>query len=636
MNLNPLSRLSERRKITLSLIFLLLITFLIFSPAINNDFTNWDDPEYVTENTLIRDLSSRNLKKIFTEVFATNYNPLVFLSFAVEYHFFQLDPRIYHLTNVLIHGINVILVFGTIYALTKQIPPSLLTALFFGIHPLRVESVAWVAERKDVLMAFFFLSALMSYLFYLRAERKRFSWWLTTFILFLLAVLSKSAAVIFPAALFLFDSYHCRKLNPAVILEKIPFFTVSLIFGLIALEHAQTIPFLSEDNTLTGWQRLIFAAYQIGFYFWKTIFPVSLSARYPYRFNELTGLFCLAVLVYLFMFLVKWRNHHLFKVILWGGLFFLINIVLVLPISPRFAIALSDRYMYLPSIGLFFLMIQGIRYYWNHPLFNQRFLKSILISFFAVYTAWWGFLTFQRNLIWRDSEVLWTDVIQKFPQLPVAYQNRGEYFLRQKRYSEARRDFVKAVELYPQNALAYNNLGVILAEQNAPEGARDYFIRALSVDPYYIDALNNRGNAYILLKRWDLAKSDFDRVLSLNDQNVKGYVNRGHVYRLMKEFDLALKEFQKAQAINPGFAEIYLNRGTVYGQKGEYEKAIQDYSRAIEINPELILAYYNRAVVWALKKNWPLARGDFNHARRLGLGNQYVEQFQKIVSTQAQ
>ncbi len=246
-------------------------TLIVYFPSINNDFTNWDDPTYVTENSMIRDLKTDNLKAIFTKPVSLNYHPLTMLTLALDTKratkrkinqqtlLSELDAKPYHITNLLLHLLNTLLVFIFIYLLfKKKVIPAFIVALFFGIHPMHVESVAWIAERKDVLYSLFFLAGLIVYLKYL--EKLHLKYLIFAFILFLFSSLSKAVAVILPILFYAIDYYTGRKVNKRAIFEKIPFLIVSIIVGVAAIK-IQSGGALAKEGVVTFFQTFVFASY---------------------------------------------------------------------------------------------------------------------------------------------------------------------------------------------------------------------------------------------------------------------------------------------------------------------------------------------------------------------------------------
>ena len=277
--------------ITVLLILIILITFISFYPSLSNGFTNWDDTEYVTENPVIFNLNIENIKNIFDftneESYRTNilvkslYVPLTMLSFAVDHHFFKFNPFGYHLTNLILHLFNTIFVFWFIYLLRKNIFMAFFVSLLFGIHPMHVESVAWITERKDVLYSFFFLLSLISYVYYVR--KNHIILLIITFILFTLSLLSKPMAITLPVLLILIDFYEKRKFEKKTIFEKIPFFILSFIEVLISFKISSIYKTVKDSDV----QRSFFygvglAGYGFLFYIKKMFAPVNLSPIYPH------------------------------------------------------------------------------------------------------------------------------------------------------------------------------------------------------------------------------------------------------------------------------------------------------------------------------------------------------------------
>src|SRR6266571_3392951 len=270
------------KRTVLFLAVTLVLTVLSFSPSLDNGFTNWDDPGYVLENYSIRDLSQKNVANVFTSYLQGNYHPLTVLSYAVEYKFFQLDPKIYHITNLLLHVLNTTFVFWLIRLLTGRLETAAITAVLFGIHPLHVESVAWISERKDVLFSLFYLGSLISYVLSLTKVQDRVRYLIMSLVLFILSLLSKGVAVTLPLVLLLIDYYFKRTFTKKIFIEKIPFFLLSIGFGVIAILAQKSEGAIQTMTTYPFYDRLLIASYGIVTYLFKIFVPQQLSAFYPY------------------------------------------------------------------------------------------------------------------------------------------------------------------------------------------------------------------------------------------------------------------------------------------------------------------------------------------------------------------
>ena len=248
----------------IAICFIVIITFIVFFPSFKCGFTNWDDEDYVTKNSLVVS-NFIHVKEIFKTPVLLNYHPITMLTFALNYQFGKLNPVGYHLWNVLLHVLNTILVFVFIFIFTKRnLLMATIVALFFGIHPMHVESVAWVSERKDVLYVFFFLAALISYLYY--KEKGKPIWYSITLLLFILSCLSKAMAVVFPFVLILIDYYTADSISQIAIwkrktsIDKIPFFLISLVFGITAYVIQHNGKAMEFMNHFTSFQRLVLSS----------------------------------------------------------------------------------------------------------------------------------------------------------------------------------------------------------------------------------------------------------------------------------------------------------------------------------------------------------------------------------------
>lgn len=457
----------KKRVIAGCLLVLILITAsLVFSPILRNGFTNWDDSTYITRNPGIKDFSLSGIIHTCSSPYIQNYHPLTMLSYMVEYHFFGMNPLGYHITSLVLHILNCALVFWLVFLLSGSLFVTAIAATLFALHPLHVESVAWIAERKDLLYSLFSLIGFIAYIHYLK-KRKALYYCICLFVFFL-SLLSKAMAVTFPLALFLIDYIFKRKPDKGSFLEKIPFFVFSLIFLLVG-----SITFYARE-VWPGWscaaifRQAILAAYALTFYLYKILLPVGLSCLYPYpSINETSGFQYLVfpLIVAVIAALVAYSRRYTRKIV-FGSLFFLFTIFLALQISPFTNSVVADRYTYLASVGLFYLAGEGAR--WLYLRLNllvsikKSFLCVILIGLILVLSS----LSWQRCKVWKNSLTLWDDALQGYPNLPVAYYNRGNAYLEQKDYGKAIGDYDRAIQIAPDflfpyfaRAIAYERKG---------------------------------------------------------------------------------------------------------------------------------------------------------------------------------
>jgi len=305
-----------------------ILTFIAFSPILNNVFTNWDDMVYVTQNTLIKNLSLDGIRAIFKTPVSSNYHPVTILSYALNYRISELNPFSYMLTNLLFHIFNTVLVFCFIYLLSgKRTMLALFVSLLFGIHPMHVESVAWVSERKDVLFVFFLLLGLINYLNYLK--KPNLIKYLSLLFLFILSLLSKPAAVVFPVLLILVDYYLQRKTTvKKSFLEKLPFLVLALVLGIVTfrLQSAEAVS-LERFSFI---HRILFGTYGFVMYIIKLFVPIKLSALHPFPENGQMNFFYYITPIIIFGILGISYRLRKNRVFIFGLGFYLISILLVL------------------------------------------------------------------------------------------------------------------------------------------------------------------------------------------------------------------------------------------------------------------------------------------------------------------
>ena len=545
---------SAKNKVLLCALLIIILTFLSFSSSLDNDFTNWDDDRYVTENHLIRDLSWDSAKIIFVTSFQKAYSQsLALLSYSLEYRFFKLNPFIYHLDNVILHILNSLLVFYLILLLSENVSVSFVSALLFGVHPLHVESVAWVSERKDVLSTFFFLLTVICYLKY--RVRERVLYYGISLIFFAFALLSKAMVVTLPFILFLCDYLADRKFDRRVFSEKIPFFVLSGIFGVINLFVFKSADAIDSTRIFSLTKNILIAVRGVIFYLGKTIVPFNLSAIYPYprTVSIREPEFFFSLILFLILIVLLWYARRYTRKAIFGSLFFFITILPVLKLLPFSGAgsATSDRYMYIPSIGLFYMAGVVFHKVYTSNISYERERKAFLIFLLGLLIAAFSFLTYQRNDVWQNSKTLWSDVIINYPEALIAYANLGDAYFQEGDLDRSLEEYKKALEVDPDFALAHAGMGLIYGKRGFLMKAANEFEMALKVRPNDSETRNNLANTYLISKK----------------------------------FPLALKEYEKALKLNPDNVEAHYNAASAYEEIGQKNEAIDHYKRFVEIAP---------------------------------------------------
>jgi tetratricopeptide (TPR) repeat protein len=598
-----------------------LLTLLAFWPALGGGFTNWDDPGYVTENYLIRDVSPQGLRAIFSTYVEGNYHPLTVLSLALDYHLWRLQPRGYHATSVALHVLATLIAYWLVLLLTGSRVVAAFVAVFFGIHPLHVESVAWVSGRKDVLYAVFYLSGCVSYVQWIQQGRARAFYYAGTLVLFMLSLLSKGMAVTFPVALLLIDFLAGRRATiRRAILEKLPFFLLSVLFGIVAIIAQQakgalpTTPFPLLD-------RLLVACHGLLAYLVKGLVPTGLSAFYPYPVapgTPLPAAFYAAPLGVIGLAIAVYLLGRRSRGVGFGALFYLANVLLVLQVFPVGSAIIADRYTYLSYVGFGLMLAESLRLLagrigarsapvWVGGAVSLAVCAVLLIA-----------ATRARCEVWKSSDRLWSDVIRKHPNVEMAYKNRAVAAREAGRNEEAAADLERALALNPRDPEAWCNRGNVRFSKAQFDSALSDLDMAIRLDGRSAVSRNSRGAVYFSLGRLDEALADFDSALALKDAYPEAHLNRGNTLSLLKRYDRALADYDaylRMQRTNP---MAYYWRGLARRQTGDQVAAIGDFSEAIRLSPGLADAYFARSLALEARGDREAALRDGLQARALG------------------
>jgi len=620
-------------------ILILVVVYICFSPALSlkKEFTNWDDPGYVMDQPLIKNLSKANINTLFkpeTQVML-NYHPLTMITLAINYHYSKLNVRPYIRTNLFIHIINTLLVFVFLYLLSqKRFWVGALAALWFGIHPMHVESVAWVAERKDVLYCFFFLISCIAYIRYL--EKEKWIYLAGVFVLFILSCLSKAMAVPLPLVLILIDFYYQRKINLKVIAEKIPFLLLALWIGYNAtkIQAAQAI---AEYGIFTTIQRLMFAAYGFMMYWVKLFVPVHLSAFYPYPTTDATGgipfIFNIAPFVALlivtipFWLLYKQQDKKNFRIYVFGMGFFILMLALVLQFISVGAAIMADRYSYLPYIGAFFMIAMFV----DQWLEVQK-TKKITLVFVIAFSIVFIIACFNRVKIWTNTEILWTDVINKHPYIirqtgntvhvdqvgvEVAYKNRGNYYREHGMMDKAFEDYNMLVRAASKDALVYSNMGNMYALKKNFEKSLEMYSKAISLNPTIYDTFLNRGITYSTMGKHVEALSDFETALKLNPKETQLYVNIASERLNLGKYNESIEACNLLLGIQPDNSYAYFYRGTSYINMGKAVEGLADLQKSVSLKADNPNAWLNYSIALNQSGNYKAALDAAQKAKAL-------------------
>lgn len=534
------------------LLIILGFTAIAFFPVLKAEFLNWDDNQYVFDNTLIRSFS--NFSQLVTEPLQGNHHPLTMLSLALNYAISGYEPWSYHLLNLLLHLANTFLVYRLALKLSSQNNVmAFTTALLFGIHPMHVESVAWVAERKDVLYSLFFLLGLDKYLQYRTNNNRRD--YLICILWFALSLLSKPAAVVFPLVLLAIDFLQKRTWSISVLTEKIPHFIMALMMGILTYNAQSELGSTETIAEFNPQHRLLFGFYSFMMYIAKFILPLNQTPFYPYPLTTeaLPALYYLAPLFALVVGYLCFKTLKTSRIFTFGIVFYLINILLIMQFMIVGRAIIAERYTYIPYIGLAFIAGWSIDSLSKKQKLNPGMILIPLAMVLSI-------LTFRYSKQWKNGETLWQHAIEVNPGSRV-YHNRASLY-------RTSGDLDKAIEYYSE-ALKYK-------------------------DDIIDDAIyTNRGNVYFDLKQYTKAISDYNQSLKIKPGYYQNYENRGASYLMMKNFDSALVDLRKAAELNPTNLSVYNKLGVLYLQTQKYPEAIEAYSKYVAGNPEDVEAINN-------------------------------------------
>ncbi len=595
----------------------LLATAFLYVPALNHQFTNWDDDRQVTANPDIRDLSPQGIVRMFSSFYVSLYQPLTSLSWAIEYRLFGLNPRVYHTVNVLLHLANILLVYVLVRSLSQNVGISVVTAALFAVHPLQVEVAAWVSSRSILLSSLFYLGAMIAYIAYAKSGKLRY--FALGLVLFVPALLAKTTAATLPLVLLVIDLYLERKVSRRTICEKIPFFLLSVVFGCITMLARSGVSHVQDFALKYSLvQRICIVCYSCLWYVGKLVFPAGLSVFYPFPGKTngwLPVAFYLAPVLLIGLAVGIWYAGRYRRLLAFAALFMLTSLVLVVQIVPVSELMVCDRYAYLPCLGLFFLVgALGHRLGSRNP----SWMRAMLVAAALVLIAFGG-LTCRRIGVWRDSMTLWNDFLSKRQDIWVAYLNRGlaEYEAGDRKAAIA--DFGATLRLNPKADKALNNRAAAYAALgDRPAALRD-FDEAIRLNPADGSYLVNRG----ILKR-DMgdfagAVGDFDTVIELNPRNVRALCERADAYRMQGNWAKASADYEDVLRLNPGHAYAALLLGAVLVETGDNERAVTMLNKALALGyKDPAPAYFLLAQAYQKMGRMDLAKEALRRSQQMG------------------
>lgn len=625
------------------------ITFVVFVPSLSLGFVNWDDPFNLLENETLKAFATHwdwaSVKAIFTTDVIGNYNPLPIFTFAIEKYLFAPNPLehpfFFHVNNVWMHVVCTLFVFLIFTELGLGRIAAVIGALLFGIHPMRVESVAWITERKDVLYGLFFLASLYAYIRYARNDAAKTKWYAFALLLSVFSYFSKVQAVTLPLSMVAVDFYLNRNWkNPkTLIAEKMPWWLLSMAFGLINIYFLKRNNSLSSSSHVVDYSfidKLAVGAYSYAIYLLKWIYPYKMSPLYPYSPElPMMAYICLAIVPIAVLAFLIWSFRQNKKQLLFGWAFFTFNVMFLLQIVGAGQGFLADRFTYIAYIGLFFIMASF--YEW---MVQQKPSSKLAIQIgFGLYLALFAFLTSRQQKIWENGGTLWEKVKLFYPNSPLAWKQAANYYRDEKKdLGKAIENYKSALALQPEDAFACNDLAKAYTDSafapGTPQQTRNEMLM-LALQTYN-DAVKydsivgqpdkktsgeifvNRGAAYAILGNLDKALPDLNKGLQINPNNLNGYANRAILYTQINRYDLSLKDRDAYIALNPDNPDIHYERGVCKINLGRTAEALPDFDKAIALNNTKPIYYIGRAQANKLLGNMNAVSADIGMAKQLG------------------
>ncbi len=577
----------EKRNPIICLI-LAAITLALYNPVNRHSFVNYDDDRYVTGNPNVRQgLTAQTFTWALTSTEQANWHPLTWISHAIDVSLYRLNPAGHHFTSVLLHALNAILLFLLLCWATGRAGPSLFVAALFALHPINVESVAWVAERKNVLCTTFFLLTLMGYGWY--AKKPDWKRYLAVAVLFAAGLASKPMVITLPFALLLWDYWPLRRFGEGhslsrLILEKVPLFALSAASAVITVKAQQAGGAVRSVEQFSLGVRLANAIYAYAMYLWKMVWPVHLAPLYPHPGTSLAAwqvAVAAFVLIAITAITVRFRSH---RYLLVGWLWFLGTLVPVIGLVQIGDAAMADRYAYIPLIGIFLMIAFGVAD-WAE---SKKFPLSPAVPAAAVLVLL-AIITHRQIDYWQSNRELWLHTLAVTQNNFIAEDNLGGALILEGQEEEAHPHFEAASRINPRDPMSHSNLGTYYQTHGQMQQAVEQYQAAISLtsDPgLRAQTYANLGAAHRELGADQLARQNFQESLRLNPNQFNAWLGMGMLARKQGQVEEAIGDLSRSLELQPT-AEAYLELGHTLEQAGRARDALDAYNQALKLAPDL-------------------------------------------------
>jgi tetratricopeptide (TPR) repeat protein len=632
-------------------LLLAAVTLFVFWPVADSDFVNYDDGDYYTSNwNVLRGIRSGSVGWAFTTTHAANWHPLTWLSLMCDAEVFGAGPAGPHLVNLLFHATNTLLLFVLLWKLTRDLWPSVFVAACFGLHPLHVESVAWISERKDVLSTFFFFLALLSYVAYVRHRRPEratsspprenpltsserifqpgSSWYVAAVISTALALMSKPMAVSLPLVMLLLDFWPLGRWRGGtfvdavssakrLIVEKIPFFVLALGSSIVTILAQTTGGAVRNLASISMGARLENALVSYARYLGKTVWPARLSVLYPHPGHWPAEVVAVSLAVVATGFLVVLVGARKCPFLFTGWFWFVGTLVPVIGMVQVGLQSMADRYTYVPLIGVFVMVAWSMKFIverWSlRPMWAGLICGGTLLAC--------GVLTRHQLRYWKNGEALFSHAVAVTEHNSIALallqNDLGANLYRQGRLDEAIDHYEQAIRLNPQYELAQNNFGIALASQGRYDEAIRHYSIALDIWPKYASAHINFGDALVAKGQIEEAILHYRQALQLDPHSVPAENNLGAALLRQGNCEGAITCFRRVIALAPKYASGYRNLANALVKHGQLGEAEACYRSAVELDPTSPETRYRFGITLLRQGKKAAARVQLEEALRL-------------------
>ncbi len=614
------------RPVTLLCIVMFFVTLAVYSRTAGHDFINFDDTIYVTDNSPVKDgLKAESIAWAFTATTASNWHPVTWISHMADVQLFGLNPAGHHLTSVFIHAVSALLLFLLLVRITFAPWQSLFVATLFALHPLHVESVAWIAERKDVLSGLFWTLTLILYASYVKKPGA--GRYLAALACFAVGLMTKPMLVTLPLVMLLLDWWPLNRFTPAesgeadtskpavsvLLIEKLPFLLLSALSSALTIyaqHHGGAMATL--DKAPFG-LRIANAIIAYATYISDTFWPHDLAILYPFPSSILLGQLVAATVLLALISAAVFYAGRRFPWLAVGWLWFLITLLPVIGLIQVGGQSHADRYTYIPLTGLFIMVAWGVPQLlqgWRMKRLALAILAGIVVS--AMTAATWHQINYWRNNItlYRHTLAVTSDNYLILNNYAIAMDQNGDYETALQLYQEALR-------INPRSVYAHNNLGAVLARQGRYAEAIEHYQTALRIKPDYVMAVINIGKSLAGLGRNDEALAQYEQALKMDPSS--SYVHLNMAILLLKngQHDLARQHYLSALQLDPYSTKAPVNMGVELAQQGRIDEAADCFRQALAIDPDSVEANFNFGVFLAKQNRYDEAAERFLHVLRV-------------------